>query len=85
VLQLKTKPEHNSTAFTPAEWLALAAKKHGAFVLVAGDLVAHRDVYLSVMGRFTLDLPAGRALRVMSHTDYVEQRMRRTAEAVLSS
>lgn len=66
-----------ATALTDTEWLKLANRRHGAYVLVSDQTVEMRDSYLKVMGRFTLETRVGgrNGLRVMSHTDYVQARM----------
>lgn len=77
---LTDEREYGKTKLTEAEWVKLADKRHGAYVLVVDDRVMARDNWLRIMGRFATEDKNGHRVRVMSHTDYV---MRRVAEAAL--
>ena len=78
----RERPDYNGavTALTDAGRVALAAKRHGAFVLVVDDRVMARDNWTLILARFAAEDKSGRRVRVMSHTDYV---MRQVAEAAL--
>lgn len=97
----KSKPRERDdyngarTALTEAEWVALAAKRHGAYVVIATVLYANGPLtaadqpkpYADAMERFNSHVASGWPkadghvrVRVTSHTDYV---MRLVAEAAL--
>lgn len=65
-----------TTILTDADWVELASTRHGAYVLVDGQTVIDTGPYGRMLGAFTAEAGSGRALRVMSHTDYVAGLMR---------
>jgi hypothetical protein len=72
---LGLKSNKQSTALTDADWVALAANRHGVHVLVEGQTVIDTGPYGRVLGAFAAEAGSGRDLRVMSHTDYVTELM----------
>lgn len=70
------------TALTENELMKLAARRHGAYVVVLDRKVIAQGPYLLALGHFFLNTHSGDRLLLQSHTDYVQQRL---AAALLES
>lgn len=77
---LTEEHEYGKTKLTEAEWVELAAKRHGMWVLVIDGHVRDEGRWLPMVGQFLLSTHAGDHVKVVSHTDYVT---RLVAEAAL--
>jgi hypothetical protein len=74
--------EYGKTKLTEEEWLKVAAKRYGAYVLVIDGKVRAEGKWLHIVGQFLLSTKAGDRVKVMSHTDFVTRRL---AECLLVS
>jgi hypothetical protein len=72
--------EYGKTRLTEAEWVKLAAKRRGAWVLVVDGHVVDEGTWLKMTGQFLLSTHAGTRVKVLSHTDFVSRRL---AESLL--
>lgn len=70
------------TALTENELTKLAAKRHGAYVVVLDRKVIAQGPYMLALGHFYLNTHSGDRVSMQSHTDYVQQRL---AAALLES
>lgn len=70
------------TALSETELMQLAAKRHGAYVVVLDRQVIAQGPYLLALGHFFLNTHSGDRLSMQSHTDYVQRRL---AVALLES
>jgi hypothetical protein len=67
--------EFGKTKLTEAEWMKLAAKRHGAYLLVIDGEVKEQGGWLKIHGQFLLSTHAGTRVKVVSRTDFVTRRL----------
>lgn len=63
------------TKLAEAEWVKVAAKRHGQYVLVVDGRVRGEGKWLQILGQFLLSTHAGHRVKVVSHTDFVTRRL----------
>lgn len=59
------------TKLTDPEWMRVAARRHGQYVLVIDGHVRAEGKWLRILGQFLLSPHAGDRVKFLSHTDYV--------------
>lgn len=75
--------EYGKTKLTEAEWVKLAAKRRGAWVLVIDGRVVAEGTWLKMTGQLLLSTHAGQRVKMLSHTDFVKARLRQLQQADL--
>jgi hypothetical protein len=64
-----------ATALSEAEWVKLAARRTGAWVVVIDEHVVYEGRWMLALGNFLINTHAGTHVRMVSHTDFVQQRL----------
>lgn len=63
------------TKLTEDKWVKVAAKRHGAYLLIVDGNVRDQGNWLKMCGQFLLSTHAGHRVKVVSHTDFVTRRL----------